>query len=111
MNLRDMSEGELRGQYKTLLNAELANDRGDETQLTWKQVRDLKHQLEAELRARGLEPRTGLHVRLKNPSESNGQAQMLSPGALNVKIGELPNDELRQMSEKLKAELARRGEN
>lgn len=111
MNLREMSEGELRKERQNLLNMEVAHGRGDETTYTWKQIRDLKNELEAEMRARGLEPRTGLHVRLKNPSESNGMGQILTPGALNVKIGELPNDELRAMQEKVKAELARRGEN
>lgn len=111
MNLREASEGELRGEYKKLLNMEVAHGKGEVTELTWLGIKTTKAGVEDEMRARGLEPRTGLHVRLKNPSESNGMQQTLSPGALNVKIGTLPNDELRQMKERLDAELARRGEN
>lgn len=111
MNLRDMSEGELRSERQKLLNMEEANRKGEATPLTWTGVRDRKNEIDTEFRARGLEPRTGIHVRLKNPGESNGMVQMLAPGALNVKIGELPNDELRAMKAKLDAELNRRGEN
>lgn len=108
--LRQASEGQLRAEYKRLMEMEVADGRGERIAESWLDIRNAKILVEAEFRARGLEPRTGLHVRIKNPSESNGNVMVLSPNSLNVKIGELPKEELLAMKERLEAELGRRGE-
>lgn len=108
--LREMQEGELRGLRAALLNEEELCRKGEPGTRTWPQIRDAKAEIDAEIRARGLEPRTGLKKRVAQPSESSGQKMTIKLDPIGSRLGQMSRKELLDFIQQANDELGKKGE-